>query len=213
MNNQTGDGFERELHELLPFFVNGTLTGDELKAVENYVESSQSARDEVAYLTQLRDGIKSQSQVNSPGELGLKRLQREISRSANVAPDQPANTNIPTERGPGVTVWWRNLAVAACLTLAVVGAFSMSDLTGNDSGMRMAGGENASVLQVTFKPDATEQVIRALLLEVGASITDGPSALGVYRLSLTGISDNAAIDAAVQKLRARSDLVDTAERQ
>lgn len=213
MTNRTDDGFERELHELLPFFVNGTLTGEELFAVKNYIERSQAARDEVSYLSQLRDGIKSQSQVNSPGELGLKRLQREIAGNARRTPDVPANTNMPTIQGAGVTVWWRNLAVAACLTLAVVGAFSVSDWAGNDAGIRMAGGENAAAVQVTFKPDATEQVIRSLLLEMGASIIDGPSALGVYRLSLTGNPDDAALDDAVEKLRRRSDLVDTAERQ
>ena len=62
-------------------------------------------------------------------------------------------------------------------------------------------------LQVVFTPDATEAEIRTLLFEAGATIVDGPSALGVYRL------DAEDPDAALEALQARADLVSHAARE
>lgn len=214
MSDQIDTEEERELRELLPFYVNGTLEGDELAAVKAYLSGSSEARQECAVLEQLRHGIKGQQQVNSPGELGLKRLQREMAKSENpVANDispVAANTNTPRS---GNVFSWRTLAIAASLALAITGTFSVTNWPGDQNGMELASGKSDAVLQVTFRPLATEQGIRTLLLDTGTSITDGPSALGVYRLRLTGKSDDQAIAGALEKLRQRRDLVDTAERQ
>ncbi len=205
---------ERELQELLPFYVNGTLDGDDLAAVEAYLARSEKAREEVVYLERLRNAMQSQPQVNSPGELGLKRLQREMSRAGEQgtrAADMAATAQHSARAS--VPAWWRNLAVAACLVVAVLGVLTVTDWTGDRDGLRLAGGESAAVLQVTFKPQATEDSIRALLLEIGASITEGPSALGVYRLSLEPGADDAVLSNALRQLRTRGNVVESAERE
>lgn len=216
MTGHSEDRNERELRELLPFYVNGSLDGAELVAVEAYLAGSEKARKEVAYLERLRHGIKTQPQVNSPGELGLKRLQRERSRNASAAAESGARASALAETAQhsaaaGGVVWWRNLAVAACLALAVVTTLSIADWPGDGGDLHLAGGGSDAVLQVTFKPQATEKIIRALLLEIGASITEGPSALGVYRLSLEPDAGDAALANALRRLRARGDVVETAE--
>lgn len=216
MTGNSEERSERELRELLPFYINGSLEGAELAAVEAYLAGSDKAREEAAYLERLRQGIKTQPQVNSPGELGLKRLQREMSQNASAAAESGARANALAgtaqhSAGAGGVVWWRNLAVAACLALAVVTTLSIADWPGEGGDLHLAGGGSDADLQVTFKPQATEEVIRALLLEIGASITEGPSVLGVYRLSLGPDTDDAALADALQKLRARGDAVETAE--
>jgi hypothetical protein len=113
----------------------------------------------------------------------------------------------------GAAVWWRNLAVAACLALVVVGTLSVTDWRDDRGDLQQAGGDSGAALQVTFKPQVTEEAIRALLLDVGASIVDGPSALGVYRLSLAPDAGEAALDGALMRLRARGDVVESAERE
>lgn len=60
-------------------------------------------------------------------------------------------------------------------------------------------------LQVSFAGDATMADVAELLNEVGAIIVDGPGARGIYRLSFT---DDAGLQAAVERLQARPDLVD-----
>jgi hypothetical protein len=56
-------------------------------------------------------------------------------------------------------------------------------------------------VQIQFEPTATEALIRTLLQEVGATLIDGPSALGVYRARVE------KADAALAKLRARAEVV------
>ena len=216
MTGPTQERSERELRELLPFFVNGSLDGEELAAVEAYLAGSEAAREEVTYLERLRHAIKTQPQMNSPGELGLKRLQREMSQNAKGAAGTGARASglaqaAQQSASAGVAVWWRNLAVAACLALAVVTTLSVTDWPSGDGDLHLASGGGDADLQVTFKPQATEEIIRALLLEIGASITEGPSTLGVYRLRLEPDAGDAALARALQQLRARGDVVESAE--
>lgn len=200
-----------DLDLLLPWYVNGTLNAAETKAVEDYLEDNPYARDEVELLSALRGQVKEEAVENSPGELGLKRLRREIS----VTERQEA---APAESDKVVTIaaWWRPLAVAACLAV-VIQAGVMVDLTGGPGDeVGTAGGEIAyapPVLQVTFAPTATEQDIREVLQSAGTSIASGPTAIGVYGLRLLGGNNgDDQIDAALTKLQARGDVVTFAER-
>ena len=202
---------DEDLDLLLPWYVNGSLSVEETKAVEAYLESNVHARDEVALLSALRGQVKEEAIENSPGELGLKRLKREISLGEK-------REAAPTESGKVVSIptWWRPLAVAACLAVVIQAGFMVDLTTGPGDEVGTAGGEIAyapPVLQVTFAPTATEQDIREVLQSAGTSIASGPTAIGVYGLRLLG-SDNsdAQIDAALTKLQARGDVVTFAER-
>jgi hypothetical protein len=216
MTKQPEELSERELHQLLPFYVNGSLEGEELDAIKAYLAGSEEARQEVAFLEQLRENIKKQPQVNSPGELGLKRLQREISRNETLRSGKGEQASdlarkVQLSARAGVSVWWRNLAVAACLTLVVLGAFSRDVWLGDGGDMHLAGSENTAHIQVTFKPQATEEAIRLLLLETGLTIKEGPSTLGVYRLDAETNAGDETLDGILQRLRSRKDVVETAD--
>ena len=156
---------------------------------------------EILYLEGLRDAVKAQPQAQSPGEFGLARLQRDMAR--------PAPQKAHADDGHG----WRNLAIAACLALVMFGSLSIGDWVGDGGTPQLAGGDSNAVIQITFKPDAAEFAIRSLLHDVGASITGGPSALGVYHLSLGADSDDTAIAGVLKRLRERTDVVETAERE
>jgi len=191
---------DEALDLLLPWYVNGTLGAEERRQVEAYLERSSHARDEVDLLRQLRRQVKEEKIEHSPGELGLQRLKRAIKQDAR---QQPAT----------VAGWWRPLAVAACLAVVVqagvmVGMNSGVIPTGNEVGVA---GKSAAVLQVTFAPDATEQQIRDVLQAAGASIADGPTALGIYNLRLVD-AEITSVDEALAALRARGDIVTFAER-
>lgn len=73
-------------------------------------------------------------------------------------------------------------------------------------GFRAASEENADfALQVRFNDSATIAEIRDLLGPIGGTITDGPSALGLVRVSFM---DAPSRDAARAELASRSGLVD-----
>jgi len=191
---------DEALDLLLPWYVNGTLDAEERRQVEAYLERSSHARDEVDLLRQLRRQVKEEKIEHSPGELGLQRLKREIKQDSR-------------QQTATIGNWWRPLAVAACLAVVVqagvmVGMNSGVIPTGNEVGVA---GKSAAVLQVTFAPDATEQQIRDVLQAAGASIADGPTALGIYNLRLVD-AEITSVDEALAALRARGDIVTFAER-
>lgn len=211
---------EKELRKLLPFFVNHSLDQQELNWVEDYLNRSDDARREVAYLTKLREKVKQQNAVSSPGKLGLLRLQRDIalrkdlqqnadSKAGQQARNQAREAQL-SARGQSITDWWRPVAIAACLALAVTASLSLDTWLRADDHAQLAGTAQTADLQVTFKPQASEAAIRALLLEHGLSIVEGPSSLGVYHLEVRG-SEQDKINSVLQSLRMRKDVVDTAD--
>lgn len=62
----------------------------------------------------------------------------------------------------------------------------------------------APALRVAFAQDASLSDVTALLQEIGASVIDGPGAIGLYTL---GFADQAAMEAAEGILSARADIV------
>lgn len=170
---------DHELMKLLPFYANCTLDEQEQLCVEDFLTRSEEARQELVFLCRLRDAVKKQPGVNSPGELGLKRLQKGIAR----------NTADETAHGSGA-------------------GGQASERAGN---AQLSAHGHGPVLQVTFKPQATEAAIRSLLLEARLSIKEGPSSLGIYYLDLESGANGATLNTALQKLRTHRDIVDTAE--
>ncbi len=201
---------DENLDLLLPWYVNGTLEAGERQAVEAYLEESAHARDEVELLRQLRQQVKEQEFENSPGELGLQRLKREIKQDAE---QQKGGADKMTGKVLTVASFWRPLAIAACLAIVVQAGV----MVGMNSGLIPTGGDVVTagkppaVMQVTFAPDATEQDIRDVLQAAGASIADGPTALGVYHLRLVA-PDATTVEEALAALRANDTVVTFAER-
>lgn len=199
---------DEALDRLLPWYVNGTLEGEELRQVESYLERSSHAREEVELLRALRRQVKDEAIESSPGELGLQRLKRQIKQEGQ----QPGADRM-TGRTLSVASFWRPLAVAACLVVMIQAGvmIGLGDFGGEVEVAGGGAGLSAPVLQVTFAPDATEQEIRDVLQSAGASIADGPNALGVYRLRLVD-PDATTVDEALATLNASSDVVTFAER-
>lgn len=195
---------------LLPWYVNGTLDAEERRQVEAYLERSAQAREDVELLRQLRQQVKDQEQENSPGELGLQRLKREIKQDAE---RQKASADKMTGKVVTVASFWRPLAVAACLALVIQAGVMVGMNAGVitlDGDVSIAG-KAPAVLQVTFAPEATEQDIRDVLQAAGASIADGPTALGIYNLRLVDPAGT-TVDEALATLRANDTVVTFAER-
>lgn len=176
---------EAELRELLPWYVNGTLDVATQFDIDSLIESSPLIRSEVAWLTQLRLRIQ-----QAPSQAGV--------RSASTGLDTLMALVSAEQSGKVSFLPWRNrwntwlasshklsvpmgLAAAVVLTqAAIIGALlnplppeQLSPLSGSAAARNV-------LLQVTFKPQATEVQIRSLLAGVKGEIISGPGALGVY---------------------------------
>jgi anti-sigma factor RsiW len=177
--------------ELLAWFVNETLEPSERAVVEQHLRGCARCRDEVAFLSALRQGVKALAGAEKPGELGRMRLMRELR----------------AERRAG-RAWWRP-ALAAAAVVIVVQAVLLAQQWSREGAVVPLGepGAPGAIVQIQFAPTATEARIRVLLQEAGATLVDGPGAAGVYRIRV----ENA--ESALAKLRAHADVVTHAARE
>jgi len=175
---------KEEIELLLPFYVNGSLNAIEKEMVEQALVDDLDLQQELIYLQTLHRQIQQQKHDNSPGELGLKRLQHAL-----LAEQKTFTEGIEHSEQSSSINRWRFAAIAACLMLIV------QTVVDYEPGLNIytaAGGKptisqyQGQVISVTFAPNATEQAIRRLFLDANTSIVDGPSALGIYRLSVSG---------------------------
>ncbi|WP_438969700.1 hypothetical protein [Methylophaga sp.] len=184
------DPLSREdIEFLLPFYVNGSLESDEKEQVEQALENNPSLREEIVFLRKLQQEVKTIPAANSPGEMGLKRLQQRIE---------------PRKKNSRATQGWRLTAVAASFLLVVQTSVMMLS-PGPDGYQQAGGGQTSQLLLVTFEPETTEVEIRQLLLQYRLSIVEGPSAIGIYKLSAT-----TRPDAILDRLQ-QSDVIETVQ--
>ena len=179
---------------LLPFRVNATLKGDEAELVENALRLDPDLQIEERILTALRAEMQNEPPVTSPGEFGLARLNRAL------------DAEVAAERR------WRPAAMAAAVAAVVTATATVfltaPEPTAGDLYVEASGGSDSGDLVVAFRPAATQEQITALLLAQGLSITDGPSALGLYRLRSSDGEDPVRALAALQNAGA---IVESAE--
>ncbi len=177
-----GDVVLNKAAELLPFYVNGTLSEAEKATVEKALEQDPDLRAELTALEVIRTAVRSDDLGRSPGDLGLARLKRDLGPAV-----QPARVG-------------RAALIAAAFALgAVLSALVTTQFTQRpESAYQQAG---AAVVQnqlvVGFRSEATAAQISELLLSHDATIGDGPSAIGLYRVNLPEGVDAGAIAAAL----------------
>lgn len=190
-----------ELEAMLVFLANDTLEGEERAEVEAAVEADAELSEQLNVLKSMRATMLAEEDIQSPGDFGLARLQREI-KTASPAP-VAANVNAPRTLG-----LWRIAAIVAIALFAGQTALMLNTQTGDD--IVLAGGEESLdfALRVGFVSTATEGDIRDLLLEGDLVIVDGPTALGFYTLSTPNAESR---EAAFALLQNRTDLVEIVE--
>lgn len=189
---------ETDIRHLLPFWVNGTLTGKDHDRVALALQNSEVLRAEVAALAALRNRMQKAPMRASPGALGLARLMREI--------DAEPSRKAFNWRGAGLIA--ASVAAAAVFSSALTVAV-MDRGTGGDPVYEQASGDDpGAALTVSFRPEVSEGVISALLRKRGLTIIDGPSAIGLYRIALPFDADLAEV---ARYLEAASEVIATVE--
>jgi anti-sigma factor RsiW len=188
---------------LLPFYVNGTLQGDELDRVEQHLGGCEHCRREVDWL---RDVFAACEEIAPIPETPLADTGR-IPAITGGLPASARRVGSGGWRGRVSSGWaatqpWARMLMAAQLAgLAVLGAMLVSE-TRDEAPYRTLGAQARAAplgdsIAVMFDPAITEGEMRLLLDGVGARIVDGPTATAAFVLAVpAGHSD-----AAVRKLR------------
>lgn len=162
----------------LPMYINGSLSADERADFEQQLSQDEGLKKEADFLSSVRQFVKDEK-VNTPGEMGLFKLKHQIQKES----DNKATTNTLTPK-------WRTFAIAASLVLVVQAGIMVSMTQQQDAFVPLSGnGYAANVVQVQFKSSARENDIRELLISLDASIIQGPSKKGVYRIELKNLTE------------------------
>jgi anti-sigma-K factor RskA len=197
-----------EIETLLPFYLNGTLSGADLALVEDWLANDPNAE---AALLEAEDEfsmIVSDNEALRPRPDAFKRFSDALEKEAGPAVSPVSRLSAWLGRTfavPAPLVW---ASAAAMLALVVVTAGNLGRQPQND--IEVAGSQaadNAAFVLVSFKPDAKMADIAVLLKASGAQISEGPSAAGAFKISVSAktIADYDAVSAAL----AKSPLVET----
>jgi anti-sigma factor RsiW len=186
---------EQHLDELLPWFANRTLGDVERREVEAHLATCERCRGELAWLESLQRDVAEHEFAQAPGEFGLNRLLQNVRQRPRFAARHR----------------WLAPALAASLAVVVLQGVVLVQLWTRPETIAPLGRKtlDADVLQIRFNPRATEADIRDALQAVGASLIDGPGALGIYRVQLESGVSGKPMEAslAIETLKARPGIV------
>lgn len=182
--------------ELLPWFVNGTLSEDERRAVEHHLRDCLPCRATLKDERRLAAAMQPGTTADEEAERNFHRLLDALDRG-----DLPRR-NV-SRRAPALP---RTAAAAAALLLVAIGAVSwlITDrgrapsepaeyATAADSPS-----ESGRQVDIVFADGVTEAQIRDLLTTIGGTIVSGPSGVGRYTIR---VEDQEPLDALIARLK------------
>ncbi|HLA70962.1 MAG TPA: hypothetical protein VK624_05590 [Steroidobacteraceae bacterium] len=171
---------------LIPWYLNGTLATEERRAVESWLVASGSDV-ELQMWRAVQQQVRIDRAVEPGTELGWRRLRGQLGIAQEAT--RPA---------------WKWRAALAAGILAIASFQTLILLRQETVHLPLSGTTVASPdawrLQVRFAERATIRDINALLLRIDAHIANGPSALGVYEISIPRTAAT-NVDDLLQELR------------
>ncbi len=181
-----------EMETLLPFYLNGTLSGADLASVEDWLANDPNAEAALADAESELAFISEDNERLRPDSQSFRRFSESLEKEA--APRVSAASWLSallakTFTIPAPLVW---ASAAAALVLMVVASNNLSRNTPNDIEVAGAGqSANAAFVLVTFKPDAKLADVATLLQASGGQITEGPNSGGTFKIMLpvTSVTD------------------------
>lgn len=195
-----------ELEALLPFYLNGTLSGADLQDVEDWLAADAEAMAALAEAEMEAAETSAANEAIRPPTDALARFNRALEREAGPAREASGNPFAALWRrlaGLPAGLAWATAALAIALVLyqAVYGGF------GERGGYEIAGTEQDEAKRpfalVVFRADARMADIGAFLSANGAAIVAGPTAAGVFRVAVSA-ETGADFDRAVALIAAQS---------
>jgi hypothetical protein len=218
----------QEVIELLPWYVNATLSEPERRDVNEHLASCTPCQAELEQLNAVQLAVvESAEELPAPSESRLKQAMAQIDELERAR--QPARARsaswwsvLKDRVGDALLGWCGPMpnfarAVVAAQFLLIVGlagglGYSLwnrqfSTLSGtaqNTGGAKIA---------VRFNESITEAQLRQLLKEIRGKIVDGPSALGIYTIEVPiPPEETAEIDGLLQSLRSKQQVVTYVEK-
>ncbi len=180
----------REALELLPWYVNQTLEGEEREAVRRALRSSLTCRLEYERLCRLQTLMRQDSAEHVAANRAFERLMARIESDATANRDSAAAARLR----------WLPVAQAAAVLALAAGIawwWAGSPATGPGTYTTFTADEPAAAhspqLRLVFAPEVPEETRREILAQHGLAMAAPLEADGIYRLSLPASADARAI--------------------
>lgn len=189
------------IHDLLPWYLNGTLSAEEKKEVEAYLEQNPDAQKELDALKQLQASLKTTEPAFNP-EFSWKQFERQLNT-------QPKTSKLQTLFRPV-------LALAACLVLTlqvlilVQPSSSPQPVTLLSDAQHQAESIQGHRFFVRFNEQANWGQLQTWLDDHQALLISGPNTLGVIEVFLPAseIADYSDTEAFIEAQQA-SEIIDS----
>lgn len=174
--------------ELLPFYVNGTLTETDRARVDDYLREHPRSVAELNWYQSLQDKLHADVPAVS-SEIGLERTMARIRAERGESTARAPQRESFGERARAWLAAWLPQPVlrpvlAGALVVVLAQAVVIANLVGDRDesselrAVRPTVVEPGPFLKVNFKADAREADIRMLLVQVNGTLAGGPSQLG-----------------------------------
>ena len=177
---------------LLPWFVNGTLKGEELDFVQRHVDECPRCQHEVAWLRELHAAcVAAEAMPGAPAAFGNLRRQLDAPRQSRDSIDRPRDSPRGARR------WWPWTTAAQFAVIIALGTLLLSGpevpALYRTLGASNAAAPTTGTLVVVFESATTEAEVRRILRSAGARIVDGPTQANAYVLDVpSGQTERAA---------------------
>lgn len=180
-----------ELEAMLPFYLNGTLDGADLAAVEDWLSNDPAA---IAALEEAEAEFSVTTASNEALRPAADALSR-FSRALDAEAGPPRTASLPSSLS---RLWSRFVAMpagvawaAAAVALALVLVQAAVGPGGRGGPVDLAGTERADLpfVLVTFKPQATLADVATFLADQGATIVSGPAPGGMFKIGIPATTD------------------------
>jgi anti-sigma factor RsiW len=196
MKRGASGGGHREISDLIPWYVNGTLDDRRRERVEAHLASCTTCRDELANERRLYQEMAAEPGVEYMPAPSLKRLQAAI--------DELSSGPVPTlpVAAPPPVIRWRGLAAAAIVGAAAVlalmsaGRFASGARSDYHTVTSAVSRAHDEVIRAVFAPTTPVIDVQRILAEAQLRIVAGPTEAGVYSLASTSsrpVSDSLAL--------------------
>jgi anti-sigma factor RsiW len=196
----------REIGELLPWFVNGRLSEADRQRVDAHLRVCEACTDELAAQQRIYGVMSVDAGVERIPMAGLNRLRMRIDSLDAVPASTAPERDVRSEAPAGSSLWQRRSAIAASITLTVVGALAALLWNQHERGApanyytvtTTAAQPAHTAIRAVFAPTVTLSELQALLDDAHLKIVSGPTEAGVYSLAMSG---SASVDWSLQRLR------------
>jgi anti-sigma factor RsiW len=169
-----------EADRLLPWLVNGTLSGDERFRVEQHMTECVQCQREVTWLRALQEQyIGDQPATGDDQSPAIRRLRRRMETAHDIS--VMASPSHPAWKRRSRRLSW--LVAAQATLLLVLGAALLQGRQASYHTLSAPPGRGA-LLVVVFDPHASEAQLRQLLRANDARIVGGPTDAGAYVLNV-----------------------------